>query len=101
MNQWRQRALAESRPITASDAFRGTAWLLWYVIRLPVLMFLTIREPVVCFVLGGLALVGVLAALFFKSYGVPHFPFALILGVSVGLGLIQVGYCALLRLFGR
>ena len=38
--------------------------------------------------------------MFFKFYGVPHFPFVLMLGVSVGLGLILVGYYALLRLFG-
>jgi len=46
-------------------------------------------------------LLGVLTALFFKVYGVPHFPFALMLGVSVGCGLMLVGYDALLRLFGR
>ena len=64
-------------------------------------MFLAILEPVVRFILGTLALLGVLTALFFKSYGMPHFPFALMLAVSVGLGLILAGYHALLRLFGR
>ena len=72
-----------------------------HVLRLPVFMFLAILEPVVSFVVGALALLGVLTALFFKFYGVPHFPFALMLGVSVGFGLMQVGYYALLRLFGR
>jgi hypothetical protein len=80
---------------------RGTLRLLWDVLRLPVFMFLAILEPIVSFVLGALALLGVLTALFFKFYGVPHFPFALMLGVSVGFGLMQVGYCALLRFFGR
>jgi len=79
----------------------GTLRLLWHVLRLPVFMFLAILEPVVSFVLGALALLGVLTALFFKFYGVPHFPFALMLGVSVGFGLMQAGYYALLRLFGR
>jgi hypothetical protein len=79
----------------------GTLRLLWRVLRLPVFMFFAILEPVVSFVLGALALLGVLTALFFKFYGVPHFPFALMLGVSVGFGLMQVGYYALLRLFGR
>ena len=79
----------------------GTLRLLWHVLRLPVFMFLAILEPVVSFVLGALALLGVLTALFFKFYRVPHFPFALMLGVSVGFGLMQVGYYALLRLFGR
>jgi predicted tellurium resistance membrane protein TerC len=40
-------------------------------------------------------------ALFFKAYGVPHFPFVLMLGVSVGLGLMLAGYQALLDLLGR
>ena len=80
---------------------QGTLRLLWHVLRLPVFMFLAILEPVVSFVLGALALLGVLTALFFKFYGVPHFPFALMLGVSVGFGLMQVGYYALLRVFGR
>ena len=79
----------------------GTLRLLWHALRLPVFTFLAILEPVVSFVLGALALLGVLTALFFKFYGVPHFPFALMLGVSVGFGLMQVGYYALLRLFGR
>ena len=52
----------------------GTLRLLWHVLRLPVFMFLAILEPVVSFVLGALALLGVLTALFFKFYGVPHFP---------------------------
>jgi len=89
------RALAENR-LTAGDLLRGTLRLLWHALRLPVFMFLAILEPIVSFVLGALALLGVLTALFFKFYGVPHFPFALMLGVSVGFGLMQ-----LLRLFGR
>ena len=64
-------------------------------------VFLVILEPVVSFVLGALALLGVLTALFFKFYGVPHFPFALLLGMSVWFGLMLVGYYALLRLLGR
>jgi hypothetical protein len=80
---------------------RGTLRLLWHVLRLPVFMFLAILEPIVSFVLGAIAWLGVLTALFFKFYGLPHFPFALMLGMSVGSGLMQVGYYALLRLFGR
>ncbi|MGC1729913.1 MAG: hypothetical protein WA747_11090 [Steroidobacteraceae bacterium] len=87
--------------MTAGDLLRGTLRLLWHALRLPVFMFLAILEPIVRFVLGALALLGVLTALFFKIYGVPHFPFALMLGMSVGFGLMLVGYHALLRLFGR
>ena len=101
MNQPSSRALAEGRLTIAADLFRGTLRLLWHAVRLPVYVFLVILEPVVRFILGALALLGVLTALFFKLYGVPHFPFALMLGMSVGFGLILVGYYALLRLFGR
>ena len=80
---------------------RGMLRLVWHALRLPVFIFLAILEPVVSFVLGALALLGVLTALFSKLYGVPHFPFALMLGVSVGFGLMQVGYYALLRLFAK
>ena len=101
MNHSSQRALGESRLGIAGDLLRGTLRLLWHTVRLPVYVFLVILEPVVSFVLGALALLGVLTALFFKFYGVPHFPLALMLGVSVGFGLMQVGYYALLRFFGR
>jgi hypothetical protein len=87
--------------MTPDDLARGTFRLVWHTVRLPVYVFLVILEPVVRFVLGALALLGVLTALFFKFYGAPHFPFALMLGSSVGLGLILVGYYALLRLFAR
>lgn len=80
---------------------QGATRLLWDVLRLPGFMFLAILEPVVRLILGTLALLGVLTALFFKFYGVPHFPFALMLGVSVGLGLMLSGYYALLRVFAR
>jgi peptidoglycan/LPS O-acetylase OafA/YrhL len=87
--------------MTPGELLRGMLRLLWHALRLPVLMFLVILEPVVRFVLGALALLGVLVALFFKAYGVPHFPFVLMLGVSVGLGLMLAGYQALLDLLGR
>lgn len=87
--------------MTAGNLLCGTLSLLWHALRLPVYVLLVILEPVVCFILGALALLGVLTAVFLKVYGVPHFPFALMLGVSVGFGLMQVGYYALLRSFGR
>jgi hypothetical protein len=88
MNDSSQRVLSESRLTTAGDLLRGTLDLLWRAVRLPVYVFLVILEPVVRFILGALALFGVLTALFLKLYGVPHFPFALMLGVSVGFGLL-------------
>jgi peptidoglycan/LPS O-acetylase OafA/YrhL len=101
MNESSPRVLSESRLPTAVEFIRGAAHLLWHALRLPVLVFLVILEPVVRVILGALALLGVLAALFFKAYGVPHFPFALMLGVSVGLGLMLAGYHAVLRLLDR
>jgi hypothetical protein len=101
MNHSSPRALAEDRLTTGGDILRGTLRLLWCTARLPIYVFLVIFEPVARFVLGALALLGVLTALFLKFYGVPHFPFALMLGVSVGLGLMLVSYHAVLRLFGR
>jgi hypothetical protein len=95
------RALAESGRTTAGDLFSGTLRLLWHAVRLPLFTFLATLEPVVRFVLGTFALLGTLTALFFKFYGVPQFPFPLMLGVSVGFGLMLVGYYALLRLFSR
>jgi hypothetical protein len=100
MNQSSSRVLAERRLTIAGGLLRVTLRLLWHAVRLPVYMFLVILKPVVRFILGALALLGVLTALFFKLYGVPHFPFALMLGVSVGFGLMLAGYYALLRLFG-
>jgi hypothetical protein len=100
MNHSSPRAPAEDRLATGDDLLPGTLQLLWCTVRLPLYVFLVILEPVVRFVLGTLALLGVLTALFLKFYGVPHFPFALMLGVSVGLGLMLVGYYALLRFFG-
>ena len=87
--------------VTPDELFRGALRLLWHALRPPVFMFLTILEPVVRFVLGALALLGVLTAFFFKFYGVPHFPFVLMLSVSVGLGLMLAGYQAVLRLLDR
>ncbi len=87
--------------MTTGDLLRGMLRFLWHAVRLPVYVFLVILEPVVSFILEALALLGVLTALFFKFYGVPDFPVALMLGMSVGFGLMLVGYYVLLRLFGR
>ena len=101
MNRSSPRVLSQNGLPTAVEWIRGAGRLLWHVLRLPVLMFLVILEPVVRFLLGGLALLGVLVALFFKLCGVPHFPFVLMLSVSVGLGLMLAGYHAALRLLDR
>ena len=47
---------------------------LWHVVRLPIVMFLVILEPVVALTCGALALLGVLTTVFFKLIAAPHFP---------------------------
>ena len=61
-------------------------------------LFLLVLEPVVTFVLGALALLGVLTALFWKFFGPPNFPFFLMLGISLGFELALIVYRKLLRL---
>jgi hypothetical protein len=57
--------------MNATDVGRDALWLLWKSLSLPVFILLATLEPVVSFVLGSLALLGVLTALFFKSIGAP------------------------------
>jgi hypothetical protein len=75
--------------------------LLWQGVRLPAVLFLSTLEPVVSFALGSLALLGVLTAFFWRSFGPPHFPFLLVLGVSLGFELVLVAFHKLLRLLSR
>jgi hypothetical protein len=92
------RAFIGREQTKAGDLFGRAPWLLWRCIRLPLFLLLAILEPLVRFVLGSLALLGVLMALFWKLAGPPHFPFLLMLGISLGFGLLLAGYQALLRL---
>ncbi|MGH8275278.1 MAG: DUF2442 domain-containing protein [Steroidobacteraceae bacterium] len=87
--------------VNTSALSRNALQLIWQALRLPVFVFLAILQPVVGFVLRTLALLGVLMAFFFKLYGAPHFPFWLMLGISVGCGMTLVGYNALMRMFAR
>ena len=69
---------------------------------MPILTFLVILQPVVGLVFGGLALLGVSMAFFFKLTGAaPHFPLLTMLAVSVGFGLVLIGYEALIRRLSR
>ena len=74
---------------------------LWLLVRLPAFTLLAILAPVVRFLLGSLALLGVLMAVFWKLVGPPHFPFFPMLGLSISCGLVIVGYDALLRILSR
>jgi hypothetical protein len=89
------------RQTLAGDLFTDALWLAWQCLRLPLLLSLEILEPVVSFILSSLALLGVLMTLFWWSVGPSHFPVALMLGISLGLGAALAAYYALLRLLNR
>lgn len=72
--------------------------LLWRVAALPVLLILVILEPVVTFMLAGLALLGLLVTLFFYFVGSPGFPVWTMLALSLGFALMLIPYHALIRL---
>lgn len=100
MNSLSFSASEDDRPSGAGDLLRCVLWLLWQFIRVPAFLLLSILEPLVSLVLSALALLGVLTAFFWKFVGPPHFPFFLVLGVSLGFEFALVLYYALLRLLG-
>ncbi|MGH8317591.1 MAG: hypothetical protein ACREUL_06385 [Steroidobacteraceae bacterium] len=100
MNSLSFSASVDERASGAGDLFRCVLWLLWQCIRVPAFLLLSILEPLVSLVLSALALLGMLTAFFWKFVGPPHFPFFLVLGVSLGFEFALVLYHALLRLLG-
>ena len=90
------------RPNATARVFRGTLRLLWQVVRLPLLSVLSLLEPVVCFVLASLAILGVVAALVWKlSTTTPSFPLWGMLAFSGGALALLALYYALIRLLSR
>lgn len=85
-------------PITAGDLGRRTIWLLCLCIRVPLLLLLQTLEPVVSFGLGSIALLGILTAFFWKFFGPPHFPFVLVISVSLAFALLRILYRRVLQL---
>ncbi len=77
----------------------GLLWLAWQAVRVPVLVFLTILEPIVSTVLVAAALLGTLTALFWKlASNRLDFPFLGVLALSVGCFLFLTLYHAVIRL---
>ena len=76
----------------ANNLVAHTLWLLWQGIRVPTFLLLSVLEPILSFVLGSLALLGVLTAFFWKFIGPPRFPFLLVLGISLGFELALTLY---------
>lgn len=101
MNAVSSRVCSDAKPPVANHLVAHTLWLLSQGIRLPAYLLLAILEPIVSFVLGSLALLGVLTAFFWKLVGPPHFPFLLVLGVSLGFELVLVLYHKLLDFLSR
>jgi len=100
VRQATRRAPHTPAPRLIGDLAMGSLRLVCLLIRLPILTFLVILQPVVVLVFGGLALLGVLMSFFFKLSGAaPHFPFVTMLAISVGFGLVLIGYEALIRCF--
>jgi hypothetical protein len=64
----------------------------WHLVRLPTVALLVILEPIVAFVCGALALLGVLATIFFKLVAAPHFPMWTMLAISLGFFFVLVLY---------
>jgi hypothetical protein len=95
------RFFSDAKLPVADTLVANTLRLLWHGIRLPTFLLLSILEPVVSFVLGSLALLGVLTAFFWRFVGPQHFPFLLVLGVSLGFELVLIVYRKLLSLLSR
>jgi hypothetical protein len=72
----------------------------WHAVRLPILTLLALMEPLICRSLSMIALLGVLTAFFWEFVArPPHFPFWTVLGISVGVAMLQIPYYLLIRLF--
>jgi small-conductance mechanosensitive channel len=85
-----------------SDLGRSAVLLGWQAVRLPLLSVLVILEPIVRIVLSGVAVMGLLTAFVFKFSGAaPHFPFWLVVAISIGCVLMLATYYWIVRLLSR
>ena len=100
MQRYLQAENAEGRGAPGCVSI-GLLGFVWQLITIPVLTLLVIVEPIVTFVLAGLALLGVLTTLFFKLAGPPGFPVWTMLAISVGFAIALVPFHALIRLLSR
>jgi hypothetical protein len=86
--------------VDSPNSVPSIRWL-WRAACLPILMVLVILEPLVTFVLAGLALLGLLTTLFFYLVGPPEFPVWTMLALSLGFAIALVPYYALIRLLSN
>ena len=83
-----------------ATAGRHGLTLLWHTVRLPILATLLVLEPPVRFVLTAITVLGITMALFFEYLvRLPHFPFGLMIGISMASAALLVPYHLLIRLF--
>lgn len=77
-------------------------WILWQVVRLPVLATLLVLEPFASLILTAVGFLGIVVALILRFSGdLPHFPFWLTIAFSVGAILLLMAYHALIGIFSR
>jgi hypothetical protein len=70
----------------------------WQIVRLMIVALLMLLEPILGFVLCGLALVGAIVSVMLKFSGaVPQFPFWSALAISVGLYFAFLLYSVVVR----
>ena len=96
------RAQNDPRQYVESGFLRRMGFYLWQAIRLPLLAFLLIVEPVARFVLAAVAIVGILVSFVLEFSGAaPRFPFWLMFGMSVGCGVLVIVLNAIIRRLAR
>ena len=94
---------SSARPTTESRS-AGTyvvapLQLAWHFIRLPILAVLVVLEPFVSVVLSALTVLGIVSALFNRYLlHLPHFPFWMMLGISVGCATLLLVYYGIIRI---
>ncbi|MGH8254608.1 MAG: hypothetical protein ACRET0_00130 [Steroidobacteraceae bacterium] len=99
MQTFTARTQSDRSSLPAAAA-RTALLLLWHAVRLPIVTLLVILEPFVTMILMAIATLGVLMCLFYEFLlKDPHFPFWLMLAISIGSALLLLPYYALIRLF--
>ena len=89
-------------PPPARTPVRGVLWLLWQIIRLPVLAVLLVLEPFVSLVLTAAGFLGIVVGVILRFSGdLPHFPFWEMMAFSIGALLLAVAYQAVIGIFSR
>ena len=90
----------ETGPL-ATSALVGLRFV-WHSIRMPILAVLVILEPFVSVVLSALTVLGIFFALFFRYLvRLPHFPFWLMLGISLGCAVFLMLYYGIIRILSN